>query len=236
MEIRKRFLKNIAVLYIANNIDIDSAALIEETGRLLTGGTQKILCNFTNVNLVDYNGLSIISIAYKNVANRNGVLKFCNVPTHIKSLFKSARLESIFEMYADEKTALKSFELSAKIDKLIMRRRFKRIDVNIPVKYKTGVSSGIKFSRGKILNISGEGLFIFSKHIYPASTRLYMELGFNKTKKPLALTGSVIWLADRELQPHSYPGIGVEFMNISKRSQKKIIEFIDKNITRRSKI
>ena len=32
MEIRKRFFKNIAVLYIAHNINIDSAALIEETG------------------------------------------------------------------------------------------------------------------------------------------------------------------------------------------------------------
>ena len=219
MEIRKRFFKNIAVLYIAHNIDIDSAALIEETGRLLKEGVQKILCNFANVNIVDYNGLSILSIAYKNVVNQNGIMKFCAVPAHIKARFKSARLDTVFEMHADEESALKSFELSAKVDRLTLRRRFKRIDVNTPVKYKVGLSADSKLSRGKALNISGEGLFILSKHTHPASTQLYMEIGLDKTQKPLALMGSVIWLADRELQPHSYPGMGVEFINMGKRSQ-----------------
>lgn len=236
MEIRKRFFKNIAVLYVAHNIDIDSAALIEETGRLLKDGVQKILCNFENVNMIDYNGLSIVAIAYKNVINQNGIMKFCSVPIHIKTLFTSARLETVFEMHDDEENALKSFELSAKIDRLTLRRRFKRIDVSIPIKYKAGLSSDNKLSRGKALNISGDGLFIFSKRTYPASTQLYLEIGLGKTQKPSTLMGSVIWLADRELQPHSYPGMGVEFINMAKRSQKEIIEFIDKNITQRSKI
>ncbi|MGB2706159.1 MAG: PilZ domain-containing protein [Candidatus Omnitrophota bacterium] len=236
MEIRKRFFKNIAVLYVAHNIDIDSAALIEETGRLTKEGIQKILCNLANVNLVDYNGLSILTIAYKNVVNQKGIMKFCSVPAHIKGLLKAARLDTVFEMYADEESALKSFELSARVDRLSLRRRFKRIDVNIPVKYKVGLSADSKLSKGKILNMGGEGMFILSKHTHPASTQLYMEIGFDKTKKPLALMGTVIWLADKELQPHSYPGMGVELVNIAKRTQEELIAFIDKNITRRSKI
>ncbi len=235
MEIRKRFFNNIAVLYITHNIDIDSAALIEETGRLLKEGVGKILCNFANVNIIDYNGLSILSIAYKNVINQEGVMKFCDVPAHIKALFKSARLDTVFEMHADEENALESFALSAKVDRLTLRRRFKRIDANIPVKYKVGLSADGKLSRGKAPNISADGLFILSEHTHPASTHLYMEIGFDNKQKPLALMGSVIWLADRELQPHSYPGMGVEFINMEKRSQEKIIEFIDKNITQRSK-
>lgn len=235
MEIRKRFYKNIAVLYIAHNIDIDSAELIEETGRLIKEGVQRILCNFANVNIVDYNGLSILSIAYKNVLNQEGVMKFCNVPPHIQELFRAARLDIVFEMYADEESALKSFELSAKVDRLSLRRRFKRIDVNAVVKYKVGLSADSRLRKGKILNISGQGLFILSKHTYPVSTELYMEIEFNEAKKPLSLMGVVIWLADKELQPHSYPGMGVEFASIEKRAQDEIIDFIDKNITRRSK-
>jgi len=235
LEIRKRFFKNIAVLYIAHNININSAALIEETGRLLKDGVQKILCNFANVNIVDYNGLSIIAVAYKNAVNQNGAIKFCGVPAHIKALFKSARLDTVFEIYADEESALKSFELSTKVDRLTLRRRFKRIDIGIPVKYRVDPSSDSGLSRGKALNISGEGLFIFSKRTFPARTRLSVEMSIDKTQKPLALTGGVIWLADRELQPHSYPGMGVEFINMGKRSQEKLIEFIDKNLTRRSK-
>src|SRR4030042_6745328 len=112
MEIRKRFSGNTAVLYIAGNIDIDSAAIIEETGILLKEGICRILCNFANVNVVDYNGLSILAIAYKNAANQKGILKFCEVPMHIKELFRAARLDMVFEIYADGETALQRFGLS----------------------------------------------------------------------------------------------------------------------------
>jgi len=235
MEIRKRFHKNIAILYLAGNIDIDAASIIEETGQLSKDGIQKILCNFANVNIVDYNGLSILAIAYKNIANQKGMLRFCEVPPHVKELFKAARLEEVFGTYADEESALKSFELSARVDMLPLRRRFKRIDVSIPVRYRTGLSADTALMKGKILNMGGEGLFIFSKDTFPVSTELYMEIGMEKTKGALSLMGSVIWLADKEIQPHSYPGMGVNFVNLSKATQTKIVEFIDKNITRRSK-
>ena len=48
--------------------------------------------------------------------------------------------------------------------------------------------------------------------------------------------GRVIWLADKELQPHAYPGMGVEFVNLDKHTQTKIIDFIDKHLVLRSKI
>ena len=236
MEIRKRFAKNIAVLYITGNIDVDSANFIEETGRLLKEDVQRILCNFANVNIVDYNGLSILAIAYKNVANQKGILKFCNVPLHIKELFKIARLDKVFEMYNNEKSALHSFELSAKVDKLSLRRRFKRIDVNISARYKKGLSANTKFLKGKLLNISGEGMFIYSKNTFPVSTQLYLEIDLRKKKVPLILMGTVVWLADKELQPHSYPGMGISFTDLENKKQTEIIKFIDKNITRRSRI
>ncbi|MBL7158803.1 MAG: PilZ domain-containing protein [Candidatus Omnitrophica bacterium] len=234
MEIRKRFSKNIAVLYLAGKIDINSAEFIEETGRLLREGIEKILCDFSNVEVVDYNGLSILSIAYKNIINRKGVLKFSNVPQHIRQLFKAARLDMVFELCGDEESAIKSFDLSSKVDRLSLRRRFERIDVNITLRYKIGVSGDAKLSRGKVLNLSGDGLFVHSKNIFPLSTELYMEIGFPRYEKPLTVTGSVIWIADKELQPHSYPGMGIEFRDIDKCKQTKIIDFIDKNLTRRS--
>jgi len=236
MEIRKRFHKNIAILYISGKIDINSAALIEETGRLLKEGIHRILCDFTNVNVLDYNGLSIVAIAYKNVANQDGLIKFCNMAQHIKELLKAARLDRVFDIYDNEKHALKSFETSSKVDKLSLRRRFKRIDVGIPVKYKLGISTNEKLHKGKILNISGEGLFIHAQKTYPLATTLYIEVGFDKEEKPMMVMGDVVWLADKELQRHSYPGMGVKFSNIGTKMQDGIIDFIDKNITRRSKI
>ncbi len=186
--------------------------------------------------MVDYNGLSILGIAYKNITNQNGMLKFSDVPLHIKELFKTTRLDMVFDMYGNEKGALQSFELSDKVDKLILRRRFKRIDVNISARYKKGISAKVKFLKGKLLNISGEGLFIYSKNIFPASTQLYLEISLEKKKRPITLMGTVLWLADKELQPHVYPGMAISFTDLEKKSQAKIIDFIDKNITRRSRI
>lgn len=235
MEIRKRFSGSIAILYITGKIDINSAKIIETTGELLKQGIKKILCNFANVSMVDYNGLSLLAIAYKNAANQKGALKFCNVPRHIKELFGATRLDTVFEIYPGEEGALKTFDLSNKVDKLTLRRRFKRIDVGITIKYKLGLSSKAKLLKGKILNLSAEGLYLFTKITFPVSTQIYLEVYLGREKIPLTLMGTVVWLADKELQPHSCPGMGIKFEDVDKKTQKTIIDFIDKNLTMRSK-
>ncbi len=236
MNIRKRREKNIFILYLEGKIDINSANFIEETGKFLMEGHSKLLCNFNNINMVDYNGLSTIAIAYKNVINKNGVMKFCNVPIHIKELFKLVRLDLVFDVYDNEREAIRSFETTSKIDKLYLRRRFKRIELRFPVKYSLAISAKPRILTGKILNISGDGVFIYAKQTFPVSGQLSMELTLDEDVKALKARGVIIWLADKELQPHCYPGMGVEFVNLNSNIQKKIIDFIDKNITHRSNI
>ena len=106
MKIRIRMAGKVNVLDIEGKIDINSIQIIEIIGELLKYKKIDLLCNFTNVEHLDYNGLSILTIAYKNVINRNGKMKFCNVPVHILGLFKVAHLDSTFEIYNNEKTLL----------------------------------------------------------------------------------------------------------------------------------
>jgi Tfp pilus assembly protein PilZ len=47
----------------------------------------------------------------------------------------------------------------------------------------------------------------------------------------LQLDAKVVWIPDKQVQPHFYPGMGVEFTQISSHTQQKIIEFIDRNIS-----
>ena len=47
----------------------------------------------------------------------------------------------------------------------------------------------------------------------------------------LELEACVVWVPDKEVQRHEYPGIGVEFSNISTADQQKLIEFIDRNLS-----
>ena len=234
MEIRKRFSGDIAILYVSGKIDIDAAEFIEETGHLAREGVKRILCDFSGVTMIDYNGLSILSIAYKNVANQGSALKFCTLPKHIKALFKTTKLDEVFDCFGSEEDATKNFDTTGKVDTLHLRRRFKRIDVGIPLKYKVGLSTNAKLLKGKALNIGGDGLFILSKNIFPIGQVLYIELSIAGHPKPYTVMGTVIWHADKELQPHSYPGMGVEFTDLDKKSQTEIMDFIDKNVTGRS--
>ena len=50
-------------------------------------------------------------------------------------------------------------------------------------------------------------------------------------QEELELTARVVWVPDKEVQLHEYPGIGVEFRNISTANQQKLIEFIDRNLS-----
>jgi len=234
LKIRKRQEKNIVILLLEGKIDINSANFIEETGNLIKKGYNKILCDFSNVDMVDYNGLSIIVIAYKNVLNQKGIMKFCNIPPHVKELYKLIRLDLVFDVYDNQKQALSSFKTSTKIDMLHLRRRFKRLDLEVPVKFTSSIDS--KRRTGKILNISAEGIFIYTKECLPVSSPIKLEINVINHKEVFCLRGEVVWVTDKDLEPHFYPGIGVKFMNIGFDEQKRIIDFIDKNITHRSEM
>jgi hypothetical protein len=50
----------------------------------------------------------------------------------------------------------------------------------------------------------------------------------------LEAAGRVVWLPDKDIQAHSYPGMGVAFIHPTSETERAIIDFIDKNITYRS--
>lgn len=68
MSIRVREVENVSILDIDGNVDINSSEIIETVGWLINTGKLYILLNLENVDLVDYSGLSVLAIAYKNVA------------------------------------------------------------------------------------------------------------------------------------------------------------------------
>lgn len=183
---------------------------------------------------IDYDGLSILVIAYKNVINRKGKMKFCNVPSHMLSLLKTAHLDSIFEIYNAEREALRSFrEPAHHIEKKVLRRRFKRLDIHVKVQYSL-LARPKQVYDGKLSNISGAGIYIRCKKTYPIKTKLHLQIKLPELSKPIKVSGVVIWNADKEIQPHEYPGMGIQFTDISYDEQDKIMEFIDKNISHRS--
>ncbi len=234
MDIRIRDAQNISIVDIDGQIDINASEIIEAVGWLIKNKKKDILLNFDRVDMVDYSGVSILAIAYKNVLNHKGKMKFCNVPLHVEELFKLVRLDSIFEVYKDEGTALSTFFRGVSpLDHALLRRRFKRLDAHLEVECCAKKDPNKTWHTGQVLNISGEGLFLYIKNILPLGTDVLLRLR-TADSESIEAGGTVIWLADKSLQIQSYPGMGIHFKDMDKTAQDKILTFINKHITIRS--
>ncbi len=232
LEIDFRRSKTIAILDLTGSIDINCANFIEMVAWCLGNGYRDILCNFENVNLVDYAGLSVLAIAYKDVTNHKGRIKFTKVAAHLHKVFCLVGLDRVFEMYPEEEFALRAFEedqVIAEIQKKQLRRRFKRLPLDIDIEFKSA-GKNEKFNAGKVLNISGLGLLVFADKSYPLGEILDVRLALLPKPGLLELQCKVIWLVEKEIQPQIYPGMGLEFHNITHDTQKKIIDFVDRNL------
>jgi uncharacterized protein (TIGR02266 family) len=236
MPCRIRDAGKVTILDIEGNVDINSSDIIETVGWLLGTGKLQILCNMENVDMADYNGISILTIAYKNVINHKGRMKFLNVPLPVMELFKLVRLDMLFECYYDESAAVASFsEVASEITKMHLRRRFTRLDIHLKVKYSLagGQKAPAVFS-AEVLNISGSGIFVYTANTFPINSPLNLELNLPGEADRLEVAGKVVWLPDQELQPHSYPGMGIAFTHLSNRAERLIVDFVEKNITHRA--
>jgi anti-sigma B factor antagonist len=243
MKIRVNYIKDIAVLTINGRININSSKLIETVGLLLRKGISKMVIDMRNVDFLDYNGLSVLAITYKNALNNNSVMKFCGISLNIQELLRVVKLDDIFEIYDNLDEALADFEDKAKAvyadkdGKQPLRRRFTRLDMDIPVTYK--LSKGV-FSHkagglytGRMENVSGAGIFLRSIHMLPPGSEVSVGVMLEKDKESAYFNGIIMWLADKDLQPELYPGMGIAFTDISCRRQEEILQFIEKHTVNR---
>lgn len=231
LEISFRKTGSVVILDLAGNIDIDSANFVEKVGWCIENGYYDILCNFDGINLVDYAGLSVLAIAYKNVLNHKGTIKFLSVPEHIKKIFCLVALDRVFDFYNDEKQAIKSFKDDkniTEVQKKQLRRRFKRLPLDMDVQFKSKRESD--FHKGKILNLSAVGMLIFADKIYPLGEIVDLKAALLPKPGQLEIEARVAWHVQKELQPQIYPGMGLEFHGMNSEKQKKLLEFVERNL------
>ncbi len=232
LEINFKRYQSVAILDLIGSIDIDSSNFIETVGWCLENGFLDILCSFENVNMVDYAGLSVLTIAYKNVLNHKGRMKLVNVSAHIKKTLALVCLDKVFEIFDDDDFALRSFEedrIISEIKKKQLRRRFKRLPLDIDIQFRSK-SHEKNFNGGKILNLSAVGMLVFAEKTYPLNEILELKLVLHPKPGHLEVDGKVVWLVQKEIQPQIYPAMGVEFYHLSNDTQKHIVEFVDRNL------
>jgi len=232
LEIKIRTKDNIVILDLVGKIDVNAANFIEVVGQCLREGWCNLLCNFEEVEVVDYMGISVLVIAYKEVVNNNGRMKFTNIPAHLKNIFSISGLDAVIDLYATEEVALNSFQedkIIEKIKKLQLRRRFKRLPIDIKIELKDKYETCCL--KGDILNLSAVGAYIFGCSQFKLGDELIIKFKLLPTQEEIKLQAKVVWLSDKQFQPHLHPGMGVEFCNLSSSVQEKLIEFIERNLS-----
>jgi stage II sporulation protein AA (anti-sigma F factor antagonist) len=234
MEIKARQNGGIVILDLDGRIDIDSANFVEAVGQCVRDGYLDILCNFEEVDFIDYLGISVIVVAYKEVVNAHGRMRLANVPVHLKGIFSVTGLDKIIEIFASEALAINSFtedKIIEKIKKMQLRRRFKRLPIGIKIELKDKYDKRPVCLKVDVLNLSAVGAFIYGCEKFKLGDELTLKLKLPPKNEEIELDAKVVWLPDKQLQNQIQPGMGVEFHNISAPVQQKLIEFIERNLS-----
>ena len=236
MNISARQKGGIIILDLSGTIDANAANLIEAVGMCVRQHKLDILCNFEQVDKIDYMGISVIVIAYKEAVNHKGRMKLVNVPVHLRGIFNVTGLEGVFEFYVNEEQALGSFKEDRVIEEIKrrqLRRRFKRLPIDVKVEFKSKFTSKPKqhLQSGEILDLSADGAYIYGKNDdYHLGEILHLKMVLMPQPGEVKLDARVVWFSDKDIQPHCHPGMGVEFYNISSGLQSSILEFIERNL------
>jgi anti-anti-sigma factor len=234
LEIRLRQIGGCIILDLCGRIDVDSANLVEVVGQCVRDGYTDILCNLEDVQAIDYMGISVVVIAYKEVANHTGRMKFTNIPAHLRDVFTVSGVDRVMEIYNSEEAALNSFKEDKAIEeikKMQLRRRFKRLPVDLKIELKAKTDSSPQCHKVEIINLSAVGAFIFGCGKFKLGDEVVMKMKLAPSPQEIELEARVVWVPDRVVQPHEYPGIGVEFSNLSSENQQLIIAFIERNFS-----
>jgi stage II sporulation protein AA (anti-sigma F factor antagonist) len=234
MEVRARQKDNIIILNLAGRIDVDSANLVEVVGQCIRDGFTDILCNLEEVEFIDYMGISVIVIAYKEVINNRGRMKFSNIPAHLRGALSVAGIDRVIEMYISEDLALNSFKedkIIENIKKMQLRRRFKRLPIDIKIELKAKYDKSPVCLSADVVNLSAVGCYIFGCSQFNLGDVVILKMKLPPKPEEIELEAKVVWLPDKQIQRHFFPGMGVEFHNIPTSVQQKLVEFIERNLS-----
>jgi anti-sigma B factor antagonist len=76
---------------------------------LAGGGKKKLLLNLGEVSYIDSSGIGEMVSGFTTVTNAGGQVKLLNLTKRVKDLLQITKLYTVFEVFEDEATAVRSF-------------------------------------------------------------------------------------------------------------------------------
>ena len=92
----------------------ESATALREGLRDLTvQGHKKIVLNLANTSFLDSTALGVLVSAFATASSAGGQIKLCNLGKRVNDLLLVTKLYTVFEVFHDEASALRSFDAQA---------------------------------------------------------------------------------------------------------------------------
>jgi anti-sigma B factor antagonist len=107
----RREIDGVTVLDVNGRIVLgeESSMLRESLKQLATNGQKKVLLNLSGVSYIDSSGLGALVSGFTTISGQHGEMKLVNLTNKVRDLLQITKLLTVFEVYDDEATAIKSF-------------------------------------------------------------------------------------------------------------------------------
>ena len=76
---------------------------------LVASGNKKLLLNLAEISYIDSSGIGELVSGFTTVANQGGTVKLLNLTKRVQDLLQITKLYTVFEVFDDEATAVRSF-------------------------------------------------------------------------------------------------------------------------------
>ncbi|MGE5554809.1 MAG: STAS domain-containing protein [Methanocella sp.] len=97
------------IVGILRRFDAYTASQVEvELNRLVSEGTKKIACDFSQTEYLASAGLRVLLTASKGLSRAGGKMVLCNVKPYVMEVFEISGLNRIFQIYPTVEEAVKA--------------------------------------------------------------------------------------------------------------------------------
>jgi anti-sigma B factor antagonist len=111
MQITEREKEGIALLdCVGQLVAGESTGTMRETlNQLISAGKSRLILNLAGVTYIDSSGLGALVMCFSTARRAGGTMKLLNLSRRTVELIVLTRLETVFEVFDDEQSAVNSF-------------------------------------------------------------------------------------------------------------------------------
>src|ERR1700722_5258382 len=98
----------VMVIYLEGNLlgEHTNAPVMELIKKNVDAGNKKVLFNLSDMKFINSTGLGMLLTAVSKTRNSGGELALCTLPEQMKKLLQMTKLESVFNVKADEASGI----------------------------------------------------------------------------------------------------------------------------------